>query len=186
MSENSEHVKNWRRNTKQRIVDAFNSRCGTCGYDKCVEALELHHLDPKEKEFSFGAIRANPVSWEKIIIEMRKCVLLCANCHREVHNNNREITQDCPRFNENYADYKSNKRKELTDNCPICNGEKSCHQITCSKNCAAKKRCKVDWEKYDLHDLFVTKRLPRTKIATIVGCSDVSVKKRLIKLNIQR
>lgn len=182
MSEESERVKNWRKNTKRRIVDAFGSNCGACGYNKCIQALELHHLDPNEKEFSFGSVRANPISWEKIVKELRKCVLLCSNCHREVHNNMREIGLECPRFDETQADYKANKRKELTDHCPICGNEKSCHLKTCSRNCATKKNLKVQWDEIDLYDFFVIQKLSKTKIAQIVGCSDVAVNKRLKKL----
>lgn len=80
MSISSNRVKDWRENTKQRIVDAFGGRCSICGYSKCLAGFDLHHLDPTEKEFGFGAIRANPKSWKNIIVpELRKCILLCAN-----------------------------------------------------------------------------------------------------------
>ncbi len=58
--------------------------CVLCGYNKHQEVFDLHHLDPNEKDVSFGGIRANPKSWSKIVVELRKCVLLCSNCHREV------------------------------------------------------------------------------------------------------
>ena len=52
-----------------------------CGYDKCVDALEFHHLGNKEFAISSG----NTKSWEKIKKEIDKCLLLCSNCHKEVH-----------------------------------------------------------------------------------------------------
>ena len=51
-------------------------------YDKCMSALEFHHLDPKEKDFS---ISTNIKSLDLIKKELDKCILLCANCHREEH-----------------------------------------------------------------------------------------------------
>jgi 5-methylcytosine-specific restriction endonuclease McrA len=101
----SEKVKRWRKNTKRRIIAAMGGSCRHCGYDKCDEALECHHIDPTEKEFGFGAMRANPKSWERIVVELRKCVLLCANCHREVHAG---LIPDnfVSSFNEEWIDYK--------------------------------------------------------------------------------
>jgi hypothetical protein len=67
---------------KQRAVDHMGGACKACGYDKCIAALEFHHLDPSEKDFAIsGKIR----SWTALEVELKKCVMLCANCHREVH-----------------------------------------------------------------------------------------------------
>jgi hypothetical protein len=60
-----------------------------------VDALEFHHLDPKAKEFAIshdGITR----SWSKIQAELAKCVLLCANCHRETHTGLRSFGDDHP------------------------------------------------------------------------------------------
>lgn len=56
-----------------------------CGYKKCTRALVFHHLDPKKKEFGLSE-RGLTRSWEKIKLEIDKCVLLCANCHMEIHD----------------------------------------------------------------------------------------------------
>lgn len=59
-------------------------KCQICGYSRCVKALDFHHIDETTKEFgmsSHGLTR----SWEKIKKEIDKCVLVCANCHREIH-----------------------------------------------------------------------------------------------------
>lgn len=58
-------------------------RCKRCRYDRCQKVLEFHHLDPDLKAFQLshnGATR----SLAKSRAEARKCILLCANCHREV------------------------------------------------------------------------------------------------------
>lgn len=69
---------------KERIVYVMGDKCAICGYNKCIDALDLHHINPEAKEFS---ISARPdISWERTIAELPKCVLLCANCHRELHS----------------------------------------------------------------------------------------------------
>ena len=82
---NSIKVKEWRRRFKQKIVNSFGNKCGICGYDKCNDAFHCHHLDPSKKEFSLSSVMGNPQKWAYVIPELKKCVLLCANCHRIRH-----------------------------------------------------------------------------------------------------
>ena len=58
-------------------------KCQQCGYCKYQGALELHHLVKTEKSFGIGD-KGYTRSWEKVKAELDKCILLCANCHREV------------------------------------------------------------------------------------------------------
>ena len=58
-------------------------KCLICGYKKFQGALDLHHLDPKTKSFALGD-KGYTRSWAIVKAELDKCVLLCANCHREV------------------------------------------------------------------------------------------------------
>ena len=82
---NKESIKTWRKNLKKRAIALFGGKCVLCGYDKCVEALEFHHLDPEQKDISISSMYASPQSWQKVVSELKKCALLCANCHREEH-----------------------------------------------------------------------------------------------------
>ena len=78
-----ERVAERRRKVKRILVAEAGGRCQMCGYDRCVAALQFHHLDPRGKSFALshqGATRG----LEKAREEARKCVLLCANCHAEV------------------------------------------------------------------------------------------------------
>lgn len=61
---------------------AYGGKCTKCGYSKCLKALEFHHKDPttKVKEVSY-----NRASVAMMAAEAKKCILLCANCHREEH-----------------------------------------------------------------------------------------------------
>jgi 5-methylcytosine-specific restriction endonuclease McrA len=87
MSRKSNNVKDWRNNNKQKMLDAMGGKCQICGYSRCNGALEFHHIDPTAKEIGFGKLRANPQAWLKIIEELKKCILLCSICHKEVHAN---------------------------------------------------------------------------------------------------
>lgn len=59
--------------------------CQICHYNKCQDALEFHHLDPTQKDYSFGRMRACPRSIATLTNELKKCILLCSCCHKEVH-----------------------------------------------------------------------------------------------------
>lgn len=83
-----------RRRTKQRAVELLGGRCQGCGTAAAVAAFEFHHLDAATKEFAISADGV-PRRWELIVAELGKCVLLCANCHREVHAGVRELFDDC-------------------------------------------------------------------------------------------
>ena len=68
---------------KQRVVDYKGGKCQVCGYNKCITALEFHHLDPSKKDFT---ISGGTKSFEKLKPEIDKCICVCANCHREIHS----------------------------------------------------------------------------------------------------
>ena len=55
-----------------------------CEYDKCIDALDFHHIDASKKSFGLSA-RGVTRAWDKVKAEADKCVLVCANCHRELH-----------------------------------------------------------------------------------------------------
>lgn len=71
---------------KQDAIEYKGGSCSSCGYDKYYGALEFHHLDPQSKEFDWGKMRLR--AWTTVTKELDKCILLCANCHREAHANN--------------------------------------------------------------------------------------------------
>ena len=72
-----------RRALRDQAIAYKGGRCNICGYNKCPSAFDFHHLDPMEKDFT---ISSHMTSWERIKKELDKCVLLCATCHREVHD----------------------------------------------------------------------------------------------------
>lgn len=74
-------IKNQKRKIKS--VEYKGGKCEMCGYDKNISALEFHHKNPEEKDFTISSFNG---SWEDIQRELDKCVMVCANCHREIHN----------------------------------------------------------------------------------------------------
>jgi transposase len=80
-----------RRRVKEILVEEAGGRCRLCGYDRCVAALEFHHLDPAAKEFGV-AQNGMARSIERLRAEVRKCLLLCSNCHSEVESGFRSIS----------------------------------------------------------------------------------------------
>lgn len=194
MSKQSERVKKWRRETKSRIIEAMGGACACCAYNKCNSALALHHLNPNEKDFGLGAIRANIKSWKTIVKEIKKCILLCHNCHSEVHDGIREIPENYPTFNPLYEDYsslikdskkikeskESIKNKKQKSYCPSCNKEFCSENKYCSNACYFKSKSKIDWDSINLLEEIKTKSL--LKIAKELGCSDNAVRKRLKKI----
>jgi hypothetical protein len=79
----SQAVSDWRRRAKRILVEEAGGRCRLCGYDRCVAALQFHHLDPSQKRFGLGS-RGLARSLDALRDEAKKCVLLCSNCHAEV------------------------------------------------------------------------------------------------------
>jgi hypothetical protein len=79
---NKYSVERWQ-NNKKRAVEYKGGKCERCGYDKCVDALEFHHINPTQKDKNFGNIKIR--KWETQKNELDKCICVCANCHREIH-----------------------------------------------------------------------------------------------------
>jgi hypothetical protein len=78
-------VHNRRKKVKLLLVQYKGGKCEQCGYNKCVAALEFHHLDPTQKDFGIGA-NGHTLALAKLKQEVDKCILVCSNCHREIHD----------------------------------------------------------------------------------------------------
>ena len=71
------------REFKNKCVEYKGGKCISCDYKTYTGALEFHHLDSEEKEFEISN-RKN-YNFELIKKELDKCILLCSNCHKEIH-----------------------------------------------------------------------------------------------------
>lgn len=73
---------------RREIKLRHGGRCSKCGYSKCLAALQFHHIEPNNKKFGITeALRLSRLKYsrEEIEKESEKCILLCANCHLELH-----------------------------------------------------------------------------------------------------
>jgi hypothetical protein len=79
-----EAVQRNRKKLKQKAVDYKGGMCEKCGYNKSLSALQFHHINPEEKDFGISTT-GNTRAWSYIKKELDKCILVCANCHAELH-----------------------------------------------------------------------------------------------------
>lgn len=79
-----EAVKKRRIFLKAKAIKYKGGKCFFCGYNRLKDTLEFHHLDKRKKEFGLS-LKGLTRSWDKIEKELDKCLLVCANCHREIH-----------------------------------------------------------------------------------------------------
>ena len=74
-----------RTSRKITLINMFGGKCSICGYNKCIAALQFHHIDPSTKKHQLSMRQTGQMSWDDILEEAKKCQLLCANCHAELH-----------------------------------------------------------------------------------------------------
>ena len=80
----TEAVQRRREKIKELAVQYKGGKCCICGYNRYLGALEFHHLNPTEKDFGIGT-KGYTRSFEKVKGELDKCILVCSNCHKEIH-----------------------------------------------------------------------------------------------------
>lgn len=71
---------------KKEAIELKGGKCEKCGYNSHIAALDFHHLNPNEKELKLDSRNFSNNNLEKIFKELKKCILLCSNCHREEHH----------------------------------------------------------------------------------------------------
>jgi hypothetical protein len=70
---------------KMKLVLMMGGKCSMCGYSKNFSALALHHTNPPLKKFEINLKSLSKHSWQTILDEAQKCILVCLNCHSELH-----------------------------------------------------------------------------------------------------
>ena len=175
-----DYVKAWRNRTKLRAIDAFGGCCGVCGYNKCTTALEFHHIDSENKDFAISSM--TKLNWNIIVNELKKCICVCSNCHREIHFGITKIPESIKRFDENFIVYHSKVLEEF-DNC-FCGKLKNKRLKYCSHSCACIGKQKIKWNEINLKKLIIIEKLPMTTIAKNIGVSDNAIRKRLKKIGL--
>ena len=186
----AEQKKFWRGTIKHRIVEAFGGKCVCCGqsFEDCC--YDLHHMNPQEKDFTVSSANCNGAkSWNKIRDEIKKCCLVCSNCHRLIHNGFISAPMS-NNFDESYYNWdltdfkqvgKDLQPLDVEHNCPLCGQEKSPQAEFCL-SCYKKQVKKFEVSREELKELIYT--MPMTKIGEKFGVSDNAIRKRCLSFGL--
>ena len=182
-SKNSEYVCNHVKKRKRDLINLFGGKCCICGFDAFQEALEFHHVNPETKAFGLTDSKAITKALEKQLEEARKCVLVCANCHRGIHAGYLELPDNvADTFNEEYAQKLIEEKQRKKYFCERC-GSEITHKAKLCAECARLISRKVDRpSREELKKLIREK--PFTHIAKDFSVSDNAVKKWCIAYNL--
>lgn len=182
---NSENVCNFVKNRKANLISLFDGKCCLCGFNAFQEALEFHHVNPEEKELKLSSNIM--VSLDKQIAEARKCILVCANCHRGIHAGYYQIPENYSNFfNEEQAQYLLQQNDEIKHGkkhyCQRC-GKLINTNATYCVDCSHIVQRKSDRpSREELKDLIRTK--PFTQIGTRYGVTDNAIRKWCVAENL--
>ncbi len=75
MLRNKEFIKNYKKDKK----------CEICGYNKYPEILVFHHKNKENKGWAINYLMKTLKDINLIKLEIEKCMLICPNCHNELH-----------------------------------------------------------------------------------------------------
>lgn len=175
-SKNSEYVCNHVKKRKKDLASLFGGRCCICGFDAFQEALEFHHIDPSTKTFGLTDSNAVTKALEKQLEEARKCVLLCANCHRGVHAGYLELPSNAEVFfNEERAQELIEEKQRKIYRCERCGAEIT-HKAKLCVECASLASRKVDRPSRDELKALIREK-PFTHIAKEYSVTDNAIRK---------
>ena len=167
-----------RKERKEILVKGFGGKCQICGYNKCITALEFHHINPELKDINFYTTN---YSWEKIINECKNCICVCANCHREIHHGDIIFDTSKQYFNEDLIkDYDPTNLKKYYDVCPVCGKPKLKRKKYCSRECYLidnNLENSNEINKYIVNEINKNERT-KTDIANELGISRTCLNKR--------
>lgn len=153
------------RRKKMDVVERFGGECKLCGYKRCINALEFHHLEDKQEAPSYIIMRW---SWERAKKELEKCIMVCANCHRELHY----IDKNIDPINLAPPSWR-------VHNCHYCQKEyetRNEKQKFCSQVCVKRHQSKPERpDKEELRHLIRT--LPQRRVALMLNVSQSTIRK---------
>lgn len=179
----SDSVMNWRNRTKEKLVVYKGGKCEKCGYDNInyLRVFEFHHLNPDEKDF---AISGKSYKYETLRLEADKCILLCSNCHKELHEDlDREKREERFKDLDNTLSphvCKENRKKgwrsrKILKECLHCNKETTNYKY-CSLKCATDSNQILPSKEVLLE---LKKTMSNIEIGKKFGVSEAPVRKKL-------
>lgn len=183
MSNSAEKVAEHRQRRRKLLVQILGGKCALCGYSRCSASLEFHHIDPDNKKYQLSS--GNCHELERDLEEAKKCILVCANCHREIHNSH--LYDNYNLWDYQFYDYDLAKRaleekvNKDTDNniryCSKCGALITRFSKTglCAKCCHKRSRKVERPSREELKKMI--RSAPFEKIGRIYGCTGSAIKK---------
>lgn len=140
-----------RKRAKKILVASMGYSCQVCGYDRCISSLDFHHVNPEEKKSLISRLLSCTTSkYPEIVKELKKCILLCKNCHHEFHEGIIKLPKKYAKLDESKLEelkngYKNRRQryKSIFDKCPVCGNLKDRRKKTCSIKCSNKRQNKT-------------------------------------------
>ena len=170
-AELSASVTRTQRRKKQKAIERFGGKCVICGYNKCLAALEFHHISNKLHSPAYVIGRW---SWDRAKKELDKCIVLCANCHREAEYGVLP-PEEC-----------RNKVLPFVEKtCPVCHNlfdTKVEEQVFCGQTCAKFSSRKVKHPTKEELQALLDQDLPMTQLGRMFSVSDNTVRAWASKL----
>lgn len=181
---NSDKVTQFRRNRKQNLVNIHGGKCSLCGYNRCIDALEFHHIKPEEKEYALSS--PNCHSFEKDVAESRKCLLVCSNCHSEIHHSDFYENKDLFEFQhiDEQLILELTPKSHQKYYCSECGAEITIYSRSgLCKSCVSKGQRKIERPtREELKDMIRTTSF--TQIGKQYGITDNGVRKWCKTMNL--
>lgn len=186
---NGESVSKHRREKRIKLRLLSGGMCCLCGYNRLFAALDFHHLDKTTKSFNIAG-EGQTLSWDRLLHEVQKCILVCATCHREIEaglHDETELVKHKISITEadvqsliakrGHLGTKSRPRKSVK-RCIDCNIEVT--KPGRCRHCWAKAQERIKWPSdEDLHQMVVESNY--SAVGRALGVSDSAVRKRLKK-----
>lgn len=177
----SKATSDFRRRRKENLIQVCGGKCLLCGYNKSNSALEFHHIDKTQKLYSIAA-NGTCHDLEKDLSEIQKCILVCANCHREIHDGEYSIQEleNKKFYNEEIANQlRLEKQKKVEKTLYFCS---SCGKQLYNKNitglCEECYKASQRVGRPTREELkFLIRNMPFTKIGEQFGISDNGIRK---------
>lgn len=126
-------IARYRRKAKSILIEYKGGKCYYCGYNKCQTSLHFHHLDPGSKDFAIS--HNGDANINKLKNEVDKCILICSNCHGEIHD--KEYVENLNKLEE---ETKVHPRNFGFRKCAVC---KNTFKVEVSNNERKCKNCQL-------------------------------------------
>ena len=178
-------VSNYRRRRKENLIKVCGGKCNICGYNKTNAALEFHHIKSEEKQFGIAA-NGTCRDLEVDLQEVKKCILVCANCHREIHENmyDENFLYQQKIYDDNFANFLREEKNKKQYFCKECGKEITRYSDSGLCTTCAHKSTRVV-ERPNREELkFLIRTKPFTEIGRMFNVSDKAISKWCIAENL--